>query len=95
VGKLSTVISTGDIASRLSRLTVIGATALLTALFFTAPRDAHPGDTCQTHRFYLHLSAKHLQGLGDGPVYRWGADNKKAVRGSARWLNPRRVRRFL
>jgi len=71
VGKLSTVISTGDIASRLSRLTVIGATALLTALFFTAPRDAHPGDTCQIHRFYLHLSAKHLQGLGDGPVTRY------------------------
>jgi hypothetical protein len=92
VGKLSTVISTGDIASRLSRLTVIGATALLTALFFTAPRDAHPEDTCQIHRFYLHLSAKHLQGLGDGPVTCCRRGNKKAAIYCPRSLSPIGVR---
>ena len=83
MGKLSTVISTGDTASRLSRLTIIGATALLIAPVFTAPRDAHPGDTRQTRHVYLHWSAEPQQGVGEAPGRLMR--NKKAAIYCPRW----------
>ena len=68
MGNLSTVLSTEDRCSRLSRLFNMGLLVPCQTRLVAAPRDAHPGDTRPVRHAYLYLSHQHLQGVGDAPV---------------------------